>query len=140
MLKFTAQILKLGEKSPSTGIVYDKDVMEKIIEEFNKDGIRYGQFVEGDEPFEKENETHKVSNLKIVDDKVFADIVLLDTPNGVKYQDLIKNGEKIATAPRIEVDENGNLVNIISVDITKAEKGAFEGNTLNLIRWDGFKK
>lgn len=140
MLEVVAQILKFNEKSPITGVVYRKEEMEKIVEKFNKDGTKYGQFAEGDEPFSKENMSHKVINLKIVEDKVVADIEFIETPKGFMYQDLIKRGEKFAAAPRIEVDENGNLVDVVSVDIIKEEKSVFNGNTLEIVKRNGFKE
>ncbi len=131
MLKFTAQILKLDEKSPITGVVYRKEDMERIIEEFSVNHFEYGQFAEQDGPFRPADVACKVSNMKIDNDRVIADIEIVDSPLGKLCQDLIKNGEKLATAPRIEIDENGNLINLVGVDIIKDERKAFEGNTLN---------
>ena len=129
-MKFTAQILKFDEKSPATGVVYRREEMEKIIEEFNKREVNYGQLAEGNEPFEISKISNKVSNLRILGNGVFADIELVNSPNGVFCKNLIRQGEKLATAPRIEVDENGNLIDLISVDIIKDDRKAFEENTL----------
>ena len=129
-MKFTAQILKFDEKSPATGVVYRREEMEKIIEEFNKREVNYGQFAEGNEPFETSKISNKVSNLRILGNGVFADIELVNSPNGVFCKNLIRQGKKLATAPRIEVDENGNLIDLISVDIIKDNRKAFEENTL----------
>ena len=130
MIRVTAQVLKVDEKSPITNIVYSKEALEKAIENYNKGDLKFGQFAEENTEFRPSEVACKVENLKIDGDKVIGDIIIVDSPKGVICQKLIKKGEKLAAAPRVEVDEENNLVGIVGIDIIKDERKVFEYNTL----------
>lgn len=132
MMKFTAQVLKLDEKSPVTGVIYRKEEMEKVIEEYNKGDFKFGQFGKDNTEFNLSEIASKVDKLRIDGDKVMADIEIADTPKGVICQEIIKSGIKLATAPRFIMEGNNKIVKLVSVDIINDDDKAFEGNTLNV--------
>ena len=150
-MKVTAQIMKLNTPSKASGRVYSKDIMEKAIKEFNEKSLKCGTLGEMNHP-DLTNISHKIENIRIDEDKVFGDIELLDTPNGITASALLESGVKLALAPKMnldiqeEKDEEGNTIldengqpktyiasaEIISVDIIRDEQKAFEDNTIKV--------
>lgn len=151
-MKVTAQIMKFNTPSKSSGRVYSKDIMEKAIKEFNEKPLKCGTLGSEINHPDLTNISHKIENLRIDEDKVFGDIELLDTPNGITASALLESGIKLALAPKMnlkieeEKDEEGNTIldengqpktyianaEILSVDIIRDEQKAFEDNTIKV--------
>lgn len=106
-MTITATIITLDTPTKN-GRIYTKEVMEKAVNEYNKsiaERKALGEiYVKGsdrvyDTTVDLSNVSHIVDKLEIVDDKVIAEMTVLNTPRG---DDLIKlhNNELIAFRPR----------------------------------------
>ncbi len=130
-MKYTAQIMEFGVPSKASGIVYDKEEFEKAIYEYNKNELKYGTLGEKDDlgSCYMEKISHKIDNVRIENNKAFADIEILNTPSGNMCEILMENKIQLATAPIIEIGKDGTQ-RILSIDLVKDEYKPFDGNTL----------
>ena len=154
-MEVKVQLMKLDTPS-SNGRIYSKESIQEAIENFNNRKIKGGSL--GLQPtnglFEPELNigelSHTFENVRIEDDKVLADMKILDTPQGQNVKALLESDIKLAMAPRLQideqqkVDEEGNPIldengqpiietkvfDLISCDIVQDNQKAFEGNTI----------
>lgn len=151
-MEVKVQLMKVGTPSVN-GRVYSKEAMEEAIKNFNESQIKggtLGQVGDLSHPVDLKDLSHVFENVHIEDDKVLADMKILDTPQGQNVKALLKSNIKLAIAPRLQideqqkVDEEGNpildengqpimetkIVDLISFDIVQDKEKAFEGNTI----------
>ena len=88
----------------SNGIVYAKTEIEKAINEWKENKQNYGELnpdYEHPNHISLTNVSHKIDDIYIADNNVFAKIELLDTPTGKIAKQLINSGCDLKFAPRI---------------------------------------
>lgn len=153
-MEVKVQLMKVGTPS-ANGRVYSKEAMEEAIKNFNESSIKggtLGQVGDLSHPVNMKDLSHVFENVRIEDDKVLADMKILDTPQGQNVQALLESNVKLALAPRLaideqpKVDEEGNPVldengqpimetksiELISCDIIQDNQKSFEGNTIKV--------
>lgn len=153
-MEVEVQLMKLDTPSIN-GRVYSKETMEEVVKNFNESQIKggtLGQVGDLSHPTDLKDLSHVFENVRIEDDKVMANMKILDTPQGKNVQALLESDVKLALAPRLmvdkqqKIDENGQpitdengqpimenkVVNLISCDIVLDNEKAFEGNTIKI--------
>lgn len=132
--KLSGMVLPFNEKSDVTNNVYTKECIQTAFDNYveqlkGNDGIIV-------------NLSHKITELNLKDEGIYADIELLDTEEGNNFKQLIDNGEKLAPAIKIlgDVEESVNhyklidVKEIVSVDLIHQEDCPFENLDLHLIK------
>lgn len=102
------------------GVVFTKECIENAIKEWQENGKQFGELAPdyGTDPMiiHTGKITHKVNNIYINDNQVWANTELLETPLGNVAKQLLDAGRELNFAPRMlggfeedyEIDENGN--------------------------------
>lgn len=87
------------------GIIYPKKEMEKAIKSWKENGKKFGELNPNYEHKKSEitlgNISHKVKDIYIDGDEVFAKVQLYDTPSGNIVKNIIDAGLDLKFAPRI---------------------------------------
>lgn len=153
-MEVKVQLMKVGTPS-ANGRVYSKEAMEEAIKNFNESQVKggtLGQVGDLSHPIDLKDLSHVFENVHIEDDKVLADMKILDTPVGQNVKALLESNVKLALAPRLQIDEqpkideDGNpildengqpimettVVDLLSCDIVLDQEKAFEGNTIKV--------
>lgn len=155
-MEVKVQLMKVDTPS-ATGRIYSKESIQEAIDNFNKREIKGGSLGLQDvndlsHPTNLKDLSHVFENIRIEDDKVLADMKILDTPQGDNVKALLESDVKLALAPRLSIDEqpkldengnqvldeNGNpvmetkVVDLISFDIIQDNQKTFEGNTITM--------
>jgi len=93
-MKITTKLLTCDTPSPYTGRVYPREEVEKAIKQYQQTidaGIAFGELgiQEGDN-ISLSHVSHKILNIYLNDNTVYADIELLDTPAGASAAEMLK--------------------------------------------------
>ena len=150
-MKITAQLLKINEANLN-GRIYTREVVETMIEQFNRRKAEQGHFL-GELGFPERLETtlsqvsHSVDEIHIDKNMLLGDITVLDTPNGKVLKSMIEVGMKNYQGILIEitnpfaaptvfrsrytgtVSEDGtvSINKLISFDAVPADEDSFRG-------------
>ena len=122
MIKLTSTIYKAGTPL-SNGNTIDSSLMKQMVNDFNEhfqneqiNYYHYGTFSENSFPLNVnfEDITHKINNVYIKDNRIMADIDILDTPKGKAIQELLEH-DKIR--PSLDLIEHNGKIDIHSVSL-----------------------
>ena len=100
-MKYTVKILEC-DKPTINGRIYPKEEVERAIQEYLKHPINFGGFKDDLDktsfsecllPLDKR--AFEVDDVKIINDKVFADIEILSTPSGCILQEILDYDESM---------------------------------------------
>ena len=97
MIKLTSIIYKAGTPL-SDGNTIDSSLMKQMVNDFNEHSqneqinhYHYGTFSENSFPnVSFEDITHKINDVYVKDDRILADIDILDTPKGNIVQEIMQ--------------------------------------------------
>lgn len=131
--KLTGMVLPFNEKSSITNNVYTEECIKTAFDNYVE------QLKDNDIIIDL---SHKITELNLKDEGIYADIELLDTEEGNNFKQLIDNGEKLAPAIKIKgfVEESVNhyklvdVKEIVSIDLIPQEDCPFENVDLRLIK------
>jgi hypothetical protein len=111
------------------GRFYSSDVMKKVVEKYQEKinkGIAFGEFFLQyplDNPgamVNLENVSHKITALEVFENVVNVEALLLDTPMGMRAQDLLSDTPIFVARSLASLDENNVVqddLEILTVDI-----------------------
>lgn len=112
MFKTTQEVLILDVPNLNNR-VYPEDVIKRAIEQW-QDETMIGQIGMPAGPtmvVDYDNVSHQITNLRIENGSLIADITVLDTPNGRLLQDLLTTGAcmdfRTAGIGHVVIDDNG---------------------------------
>ena len=122
------------------GRIYSEAVISGEIEKFNAKAPVIGEFGSptGDEHFSinLSRASHLIHELKIKDDKIYADVQILSTPMGKQAEQLINSGANrsmglgLRGSAHAKFDGEGNQIitdfNLITIDIVKDPLPGYE--------------
>lgn len=100
-LKVKAVVLRTGERSPTSGVIYPREVVEKSIEDFKtgKDDGKHlalgylSEGVAGDKNPGLEGVTHVLEDVELTDEGVVATLRILETtPRGKLLAGMLRSG------------------------------------------------
>lgn len=116
MVKLTSIIYKAGTPV-SDGNTIDSSLMKQMVDDFNEhfqneqiNHYHYGTFSENSFPLNVnfEDISHKINNVYIKDNRIMADIDILDTPKGKVIQELLEHDR---IRPSLDlIERNGKIV------------------------------
>lgn len=116
-------IVDLSKPSPS-GRIYSKEAMEKAIKEYNeKPKPKFGQFigeVTHPEPYlDLTKVTHRVNDVSIIDDKVVANIDILDNDNAKIVKKLLELDQPLYLNPVFMVGDKDSDLHLLYTTISQ---------------------
>ena len=97
-----SEIILCDTNDTRSGRIYPLSEMQKMVDNVNQSSEPIlGEFAGSDDTnINLEKVTHAVTNLRIEGTRVIGDIKILDTPNGVILQKMIREGHSVKCNPR----------------------------------------
>ena len=110
------------------GRFYSSDVMKKVVEKYQEKinkGIAFGEFflqypLDNPAMVNLENVSHRITALEVFENVVNVEALLLDTPMGMRAQDLLSDTPIFVARSLASLDENNVVqddLEILTVDI-----------------------
>ena len=126
-IKMTAVVYKAGTTIYDENTVIDSSLMKQMVNDFNEhyqnaqiNHYHYGTFSDNSFPnINFEDITHKINNVYIKDDRIMADIDILDTPKGKDLQELLEHNN---VKPSLDLIKHDGKLDIRSVSFNYFKK------------------
>ena len=102
---------------------YNQELIKDYIKNMknNNDFPKYGEIIHDSYPdfyINSNNISHEIKDVSVINNDLYADINVLDTPSGKLIQDMITENFSINAVPRLIIDGNNkDNCQLISIDL-----------------------
>jgi len=123
-MEFIGKIATAGEPMPESGRTFPKEELEKAIAKYNEKETKLGHLgLQESSTVNLDRVSHKVNNVYMKDNTVYAEVTVLDTPMGNITKQLIEADATMTLVPTGtgKVDENNTITDyeLTSIDFSE---------------------